>query len=74
MEKFKSLMRNAMYAAAWLLAIVPPFIAGVCCKEFGSSNFEKVIGWITMVVVVILAAVMLWLKHKGRLFNGKNDG
>lgn len=61
---FKEMIVKGLKVAAWLLAAIIPFIAGIVAKEGAVNGFESAIGWLAMADAVIVAVLMIVRSRK----------
>ena len=64
---FKEMIVKGLKVAAWLLAAIIPFIAGICAKEGAENGFETFIGWAAMAeaVAIVVLGIVLGRKRDG---------
>lgn len=42
-----------------MVALIIPFIAGICAKEGAVNGFESFVGWASMADAVLMAALVI---------------
>lgn len=61
---FKEMLRKGCKVAAIMVALIIPFIAGVCAKESATNGFESFMGWASMADAVIVAVLAIVYSRK----------
>lgn len=61
---FKELLRKGCKVAAIMVALIIPFIAGICAKEGAANGFESFMGWASMADAVIVAVLAIVYSRK----------
>lgn len=61
---FKEMLRKGCKVAAIMVALIIPFIAGICAKEGAANGFESFIGWASMADAVIVAVLAIVYSRK----------
>lgn len=56
---FKELLRKGCKVATIMVALIIPFIAGICAKEGAANGFESLMGWASMADAVIVAVLVI---------------
>ncbi len=58
------MLRKGCKVAAIMVALIIPFIAGICAKEGAANGFESFIGWASMADAVIVAVLAIVYSRK----------